>query len=70
MKSGDGLKAQVFEFLKEPERVRQYFVDYAGEKPVLLYKKLRFVPIGSHVFAFDYEGNRAVDVTKEFKLEA
>ena len=69
MKSGDGLKAQAFEFLKQPERVSQYFVNYAGEKPVVLYKKIRFVPIGIRIFAFDYEGGRAVDVTKEFKLE-
>ena len=69
MKSDEGLKTRAFEFLKKPERVKKYFVNYAGEKPVLLYKKIRFVSIGSRVFAFDYEDNRAVDVTDEFKLE-
>ena len=69
MQSGDGLKAAAFEFLKQPERVKKYFVNYAGEKPVSLYKKIRFISIGSRVFAFDYEGDRAEDVTAEFKLE-
>lgn len=69
MQSDANLKATAFEFLKQPERVKLYFADYAGEKPVVLYKKIRFVPIGSRVFAFDYEGGRTVDVTTEFKLE-
>ncbi|MBR7163862.1 MAG: DUF4080 domain-containing protein [Clostridia bacterium] len=69
MQSGDGVKSAAFEFLKQPERVKLYFADYAGEKPVSLYKKIRFVPIGSKIFAFDYEGGRAIDVTTEFKLE-
>jgi len=69
MQSGDRLKAAAFEFLKQPERVKKYFVNYAGEKPVSLYKKIRFISIGSRVFAFDYEGDRAEDVTAEFKLE-
>ncbi len=69
MQSDAGLKAPAFEFLKQPERVKLYFADYAGEKPVVLYKKIRFVPIGFRVFAFDYEGGRTVDVTTEFKLE-
>ena len=69
MQSGDGLKTKAFEFLKKPERVRLYFVDYAGEKPVSLYKKIRFVPIGDRIFAFDYAGYGAKDVTAEFKLE-
>ena len=69
MQSGDKLKSAAFEFLKKPERVKLYFVDYAGEKPVVLYKKIRFVPIGSRIFAFDYEGRGAKDVTEEFELE-
>ncbi len=69
MQSGDGLKSAAFEFLKKPERVKLYFVDYAGEKPVSLYKKIRFVPIGDRIFAFDYSGGGAKDVTAEFKLE-
>ncbi|MGN1059692.1 MAG: DUF4080 domain-containing protein, partial [Clostridia bacterium] len=66
MQSGDGLKARAFEFLKKPERVALYFADYAGEKPVTLYKKIRFVPIGRRIFAFDYGKTAAVDVTAEF----
>lgn len=69
MQSGDKLKSAAFEFLKKPERVKLYFVDYAGEKPVSLYKKIRFVPIGRRIFAFDYDGRGAKDVTAEFKLE-
>ncbi len=69
MESGDGLKTRAFEFLKKPERVKLYFADYAGEKPVVLYKKIRFVPIGDRIFAFDYDGRRAKDVTAEFKME-
>ncbi len=69
MKNGDGLKTKAFEFLKRPERVKLYFADYAGEKPVVLYKKIRFVPIGSRIIAFTYEGKGARDVTAEFELE-
>ena len=69
MKKGDYLKEQAFAFLKEPQRVAQYFADYAGEKPAVLYKKIRFVPIGTRIIAFDDAKNRAKDVTKEFELE-
>ncbi len=69
MKKGDYLKEQAFAFLKEPQRVAKYFADYAGEKPALLYKKIRFVPIGARVIAFDDEKGRAEDVTMEFELE-
>ncbi|MBE7048057.1 MAG: DUF4080 domain-containing protein [Ruminococcaceae bacterium] len=67
MKSGDHLKEKAFTFLKKPERVALYFEHYAGEKPVKVYKKLRFVPIGHRVFAFDYDNKRAADVTVEFE---
>ncbi len=69
MQNGDRLKNRAFSFLKKPERVKLYFADYAGEKPVILYKKIRFVPIGARVFAFDYDGRGAKDVTAEFELE-
>lgn len=69
MKGSEGLKTRAFAFLQKPERVAEYFADYAGEKPTILYKKIRFVPIGARVFAFDYEGGRAAEVTKEFELE-
>ncbi len=69
MQCGDRLKSAAFEFLKKPERVKLYFADYAGEKPVVLYKKIRFMPIGSRIFAFSYDGRGAKDVTAEFKLE-
>ncbi len=67
MEQGDKLKNQAFEFLKKPERVALYFADYAGEKPVNLYKQIRFVTIGKSVFAFDYAKTEARDVTKEFE---
>ncbi|MBQ9915483.1 MAG: DUF4080 domain-containing protein [Clostridia bacterium] len=69
MKKGDYLKEQAFAFLKEPQCVAQYFTDYAGEKPAVLYKKIRFVPIGTRIIAFDDEKGRVEDVTKEFELE-
>lgn len=67
MESGERLKEQAFTFLKQPERVTYYFAHFAGEKPVVLYKKIRFVPIGGRVIAFDYENGGAVDVTAEFE---
>lgn len=67
MESGERLKEQAFTFLKQPERVTHYFAHFAGEKPVVLYKKIRFVPIGGRVIAFDYENGGAVDVTAEFE---
>ncbi len=67
MHGGDDLKAPAFEFLKKPERVRLYFAHYAGEKPVTLYKKIRFVPIGSRIVAFDCGHMLAADVTSEFE---
>jgi len=66
MKTEDGLKEKAFAFLKQPERVKLYFEQYAGIKPVVLYKKLRFVPIGNRVIAFDYDNAMAADVTAEF----
>ncbi len=67
MERSDALKNQAFEFLKKPERVALYFADYAGEKPVVLYKQIRFVTIGKKVFAFDYAKTVGYDVTKEFE---
>jgi len=55
----------VFEFLKNEKLVARYFEKYIGQKPVVLYKKLHFVPIGRRIFAFDYEGEgRACDITE------
>ncbi len=60
-----GLKEMVFEFLKNEKMVAQYFENYIGQKPVALYKKLHFVPIGRRIVAFDYEGEgRACDITE------
>ncbi|MBR5236149.1 MAG: DUF4080 domain-containing protein [Clostridia bacterium] len=67
MENGDRLKAAAFEFLKQPERVKLYFAHYAGEKPVTLYKKIRFMPIGDRIVAFDVSHMAAADVTKEFE---
>ncbi len=69
MQGDETLKSKAFEFLKKPERVTHYFAHYAGLKPVVLYKKIRFVPIGNHVIAFNYERRLAVDVTAEFEQE-
>lgn len=61
----EGLKEMVFEFLKNENMVAQHFANYIGQKPVVLYKKLHFVPIGRCIFAFDYEGEgRACDITE------
>ncbi len=67
MESGEKLKNAAFEFLKKPERVENYFAYFAGEKPVMLYKKIRFVPIGGRIIAFDYEHKTSADVTSEFE---
>lgn len=69
MQANEGLKNKAFEFLKKPERVTHYFEYYTGVKPVVLYKKIRFVPIGNRVIAFDYEHGNSVDVTAEFEQE-
>lgn len=69
MQADEGLKSKAFEFLKKPERVAHYFEYYAGVKPVVLYKKIRFVPIGGRVIAFCYEHGVSVDVTAEFEQE-
>ncbi|MBE7021970.1 MAG: DUF4080 domain-containing protein [Ruminococcaceae bacterium] len=63
-------KEQTFEFLKNPAHIEQYFAHYAGEKPVSLYKKLRFAVIGERVLAFDYSGRATgIDVTEAFARE-
>ncbi|MBE7035798.1 MAG: DUF4080 domain-containing protein [Ruminococcaceae bacterium] len=69
MQADETLKSKAFEFLKKPERVTHYFEYYAGVKPVVLYKKIRFVPIGNRVIAFDYEHGLTVDVTTEIEQE-
>jgi len=62
------LKEWAFAFLKDESLVSTYFEKYVGEKPVILYKKLHFVPIGKRIFAFDYEGKACgVDVTEAFE---
>ncbi len=66
MPSGDGLKEKAFAFLKQEKTAARCFPLYAGEKPTALYKKIRFVPIGSRVFAFDAAHRTAVDVTEAF----
>ncbi|MBE7010402.1 MAG: DUF4080 domain-containing protein [Ruminococcaceae bacterium] len=64
----EGLKELAFAFLKEESLVRRYFEQYAGIKPVLLYKKLHFVPVGKHIYAIDYEGEgHAYDITEACK---
>ncbi len=69
MQADETLKSKAFEFLKKPERVTHYFEYYNGVKPVVLYKKIRFVSIGNRVIAFDYEHGISVDVTAEFEQE-
>ncbi len=66
MPNGEPLKAKAFTFLKDEASVLRFFPAYAGEKPTVLYKKLRFVPIGERIYAFDVQNEIAADVTEAF----
>ena len=68
MRQPADLKERAFEFLKNEAVFTQYFAHYAGEKPVTLYKKLRFVAIADRIFAFDYSRKaEGIDVTGAFE---
>lgn len=61
-----GLKERAFEFLKNGALVEKYFPERAGEKPVQLYKHLRFYRFSNAVCAFDCEKQIVCDITADF----
>lgn len=61
-----GLKARAFEFLKEKKFVEKYFPHFKDEKPVQLYKNLRFYSFGDLIFAFDCKNQIVCDITADF----
>ncbi len=61
-----GLKERVFEFLKIKENINKYFPERADEKPVNLYKVLRFYEIDGQIFAFDPKKQIVCDITADF----
>ncbi len=61
-----GLKERVFEFLKESKYVEKYFPHFKDEKPVQIYKNLRFYKFGDFIFAFDCKNQIVCDITTDF----
>lgn len=61
-----GLKERAFEFLKNGALVEKYFPHRADEKPVQLYKHLRFYRFSASVCAFDCENRIVRDITSDF----
>ena len=61
-----GLKEKAFEFLKNEQHVKKYFPEIADEKPVKLYKILRFYEIDGQIFAFDSEKQIVCNITADF----
>lgn len=61
-----GLKERAFEFLKESKFVEKYFPHFKDEKPVQIYKNLRFYKFGDFIFAFDNKNQIVCDITADF----
>ena len=66
MADGGLLKERAFAFLKQKEKVAQYFPQFAEEKPTQLYKQIRFYPICNKIYAFCSTNQTACDVTQDF----
>lgn len=66
MESSAELKEQAFFCLKQPYFIETYLRQYQMQKPVELYKKVRFQKIWDRIFLFDCETGVAQDVTEDF----
>lgn len=65
MKYDKGLKERAFEFLKDTKNIEKYFGCHTDIKPAELYKKLRFVNIGTKIYVFDYIFGGGFEVTDD-----